>query len=230
MNINGIQKLTLLDFPGRTACTVFLAGCDLRCPFCHNSELWEATAPAVMDDNELLSFLEKRRGLLEGVAFTGGEALLRPELPELMRKIKALGYAVKLDTNGTQPDKLASLIEEGLVDYIAMDIKNDPERYALTCGRETLDCGAITRSIALLMENRVEYEFRTTVVKPFHDETSFINIARMIEGAENYYLQPFADRDTVLYKGFAAPTKEELQRYLEIIRPHVKHAEIRGME
>lgn len=229
MNINGIQKLTLLDFPGRTACTVFLAGCDLRCPFCHNSELWTASAPAVMDEEGLFAFLEKRHGLLDGVAFTGGEALLRPELGEVMRRIREMGYAVKLDTNGTQPERLASLIGEGLLDYVAMDIKNDPDRYALTCGRETMDIAPIMESAALLMENRVNYEFRTTVVKPFHDEASFINIARMIEGAENYFLQPFADRDTVLYKGFAAPTEAEMRRYLEIVRPHVKHAEIRGM-
>ncbi|MBR3383025.1 MAG: anaerobic ribonucleoside-triphosphate reductase activating protein [Clostridia bacterium] len=228
MDINGIQKLTLLDFPGRTACTVFLSGCDLRCPFCHNSELWGA-APAVMDDAELISFLEKRRGLLEGVAFTGGEALLRPELPELMNQIKALDFAVKLDTNGTHPERLEALIEAGLLDYAAMDVKNDLERYPLTCGKEDMDTEAIERSVGILLRGRVPYEFRTTVVKPFHDEASFTGIARMIEGAENYFLQPFADRDTVLYKGFEAPTKEEMERYLEIVKPHVKHAQIRGM-
>ena len=228
MDINGLQKLTLLDYPGKTACTVFLAGCDLRCPFCHNSELW-GKAPAVMDDGELLKFLEKRRGLLEGVAFTGGEALLRPELPELMGRIKALGYPVKLDTNGTHPERLRRLIDEGLVDYAAMDVKNSRERYALTCGLESMDPEPIENSIALLKEGRVPYEFRTTVVAPLHDEASFTDIARMIDGAENYFLQPFTDRDTVLYKGFAAPTADEMQRYLEIVSPHVKHAAIRGM-
>ena len=228
MDINGLQKLTLLDYPGKTACTVFLAGCDLRCPFCHNSELW-GKAPAVMDDGELLKFLEKRRGLLEGVAFTGGEALLRPELPELMGRIKALGYPVKLDTNGTHPERLRRLIDEGLVDYAAMDVKNSRERYALTCGLESMDTEPIENSIALLKEGRVPYEFRTTVVAPLHDEASFTDIARMIDGAENYFLQPFTDRDTVLYKGFAAPTADEMQRYLGIVSPHVKHAAIRGM-
>ena len=230
MIINGIQKLTLLDFPGKTACTVFLAGCDLRCPYCHNSELWEASAPAVMDDKELLSFLEKRRGLLEGVVFTGGEALLRPELPEVIRRVKALGFEVKLDTNGTQPEKLQGLIDEGLVDHVAMDIKNDIERYPLTCGRESMDTDRIRKSVALLLKGSVPYEFRTTVVKPFHDETSFVNIARLIEGARAYYLQPFFDRDTVMFRGFEAPSEAEMKRYLEIVSPHVKHAEIRGME
>jgi pyruvate formate lyase activating enzyme len=229
MMISGLQKLTLLDFPGRMACTVFLPGCDLRCPFCHNSELWGGGAP-LMDDGGLLRFLETRRGMLDGVAFTGGEALLSPGLPELMRRVRSLGYAIKLDTNGTHPELLESLIGEGLLDYAAMDIKNDRERYPLTCGMEGMDIGGIEKSIALLMEGRIPYEFRTTVVKPFHDETSFVHIAEMIDGAENYYLQPFVDRDTVLYKGFEAPTAEEMKRFLDIVKPHVKHAEIRGME
>ncbi len=228
MDINGLQKLTLLDFPGRSACTVFLAGCDLRCPFCHNSELWGA-APAVTDDAGLMEFLNTRRGLLDGVAFTGGEALLRSELPELISRIKELGFAVKLDTNGTHPERLRALIDRGLIDYAAMDVKNDIPRYALTCGLEEMDTAPIEESIALLLEGRVGYEFRTTVVSPLHDETSFINIGRMIEGAENYFLQAFADRDTVPFKCFSAPTAEEMQRYLAAVKPFVKHAEIRGM-
>lgn len=231
MDINGIQKLTLLDYPGKVACTVFLAGCDLKCPFCHNSELWSVNAPAVMDDKELLAFLEKRRGMLDGVAFTGGEPLLRPELPELMGKIKELGYAVKLDTNGTHPDKLRALIGEGLVDRVAMDIKNDPERYAATCGREAegFPMDAIRKSIEILMNGGIEYEFRTTAVKPLHDADSFRGIGEMIRGAEEYYIQPFADRDTVLFSGFETPAKEELESWLGIVKPFVKRARIRGM-
>ena len=231
MDINGIQKLTLLDYPGKVACTVFLAGCDLKCPFCHNSELWSVNAPAVMDDKELLAFLEKRRGMLDGVAFTGGEPLLRPELPEVMTKIKELGFAVKLDTNGTHPDKLRALIGEGLVDRVAMDIKNDPERYALTCGREAqgFPMDAIRKSIEILMNGGIEYEFRTTAVKPLHDADSFRGIGETIRGAENYYIQPFADRDTVLFSGFETPAKEELESWLGIVKPFVKRARIRGM-
>ncbi len=231
MDINGIQKLTLLDYPGKVACTVFLAGCDLKCPFCHNSELWSVNAPAVMDDKELLAFLEKRRGMLDGVAFTGGEPLLRPELPEVMTKIKELGFAVKLDTNGTHPDKLRALIGEGLVDRVAMDIKNDPERYALTCGREAqgFPMDAIRKSIEILMNGGIEYEFRTTAVKPLHDADSFRGIGEMIRGAEEYYIQPFADRDTVLFSGFETPAKEELESWLGIVKPFVKRARIRGM-
>lgn len=229
MQINGIQKLTLLDYPGKVACTVFLAGCDLRCPYCHNSELWSASAPAVMDDAELISFLEKRRGMLDGVAFTGGEALLRPELPELMRKVKALGYSIKLDTNGTHPDRLNKLIDEGLIDRAAMDIKNDLERYGVTCGKPDMDVGPIKESVSLLLEGRVSYEFRTTVVRELHDDASFVNIALLIDGADSYFIQPFADRDTVLFAGFHAPDEDDMKRYLEIVRPHVKHAAIRGM-
>ncbi|MBO4562517.1 MAG: anaerobic ribonucleoside-triphosphate reductase activating protein [Clostridia bacterium] len=228
MDINGLQKLTLLDYPGKVACTVFLAGCDLRCPFCHNSELWSATAPAVMDDKELLAFLGKRRGMLDGVAFTGGEPTLRPELPSLMQAIKELGYSVKLDSNGCRPEKLREFVSLGLVDYIAMDVKNDLARYGTTCGRPDMDTAPILESIEFLLSGSVGYEFRTTVVRELHDRASFENIGRMIEGAERYFLQPFKDRDTVLFAGFTTPTGEELEEYLETVRPFVKHAEIRG--
>ena len=139
MKIQGLQKMTLLDFPGRVACTVFLGGCDFRCPFCHNYELLDGTAPAVMDDGELLRFLQGRKGLLDGVAITGGEPLLRKDLPDLLRAIRELGFAVKVDTNGNHPDALEALLREGLVDYVAMDIKNSPEKYALTAGLDSLD-------------------------------------------------------------------------------------------
>ena len=229
MDINGIQKLTLLDFPGRTACTVFLAGCDMRCPFCHNSELWTMDAPAAMDEEEFFGFLEKRRGLIDGVAITGGEPTLRTELPDFIRRIKDMGYAVKLDTNGRAPDMLGKLIGAGLLDYAAMDIKNDIERYPVTCGRKDMDLDAILESIDVLKTSAPDYEFRTTVVSQLHDNKSFENIARLIEGANNYFLQPFADRDTVKFSGFTAPTEDEMLAYLDIVRPFVKNAEVRGM-
>ena len=152
MKIHGLQKMTLLDFPGKVACTVFLGGCDLRCPFCHNAELIDGTAPAVMDEEELLAFLKKRQGLLEGVAVTGGEPLLRgTELVSLAEKIRDLGYPLKLDTNGTHPERLARLTEAGLVSYVAMDIKNSPDRYAETSGLEKMDLGPVRESVSLLM-------------------------------------------------------------------------------
>ncbi len=228
MNINGLQKLTLLDYPGCVACTVFLAGCNLRCPFCHNSELLDASAERVMDDGELLAFLKKRQGMLDGVAFTGGEPLLRPELPEVMRRVRALGYRVKLDTNGTLPDALGRILREGLADYVAMDVKNSPARYAETCGVDAVDMAAIRASIDLLRSGAADYEFRTTVVDELHDDASFAAIGPMIRGAKRYFLQPFKDRDTVAFAGFHAPDGEKLARWIGIVRPFVDAAEIRG--
>ena len=230
MKIHGLQKMTLLDYPGKVACTVFFGGCDLRCPFCHNSDLLDGNAPALMEDDELLSFLKKRRGLLEGVALTGGEPLLRPELPELCRKIKELGYPIKLDTNGFHPEALRGLIEKGLIDQAAMDVKNSPERYAVTCGRESLDLSALRESIALLKEGRIAYEFRTTVVAEFHDDASFFGIRELIAGAGSYFLQKFTDRDSVMFAGLHAPSTEDMRRWAGIVRPYVGDVQLRGTD
>ena len=228
MNIHGLQKLTLLDFPGRVACTVFLAGCNLRCPFCHNSELIGADAEPVMDDAALLAFLKKRQGMLDGVAFTGGEPLLRPELPDLLRAVHALGYPIKLDTNGTLPERLERVISDGLVDYVAMDVKNSPARYAETCGMDRMDLSPVYASIELLLTSPTDYEFRTTVMAELHDEASFTAIGPMIAGAKRYFLQPFKDRDTVLFAGFHAPESADLQRFAELVKPFVGAVEVRG--
>lgn len=230
MKIQGLQKLTLLDYPGHMACTVFLAGCNLRCPFCHNSELLDAAAaPAVMDDRELLAFLEKRRGMLEGVCFTGGEPLLRPELPALLAEVRALGYLVKLDTNGTVPALLRRVLEAGCADYVAMDIKNSPDRYGETAGLAAFDMAPVYESIELLRGGTVDYEFRTTVVDELHDADSFRAIGPMIRGARRYFLQPFTDRDTVLFAGLHAPEKAKLLAWADIVRPYVDTVEIRGL-
>ena len=229
MKIHGLQKMTLLDFPGHVACTVFTGGCDLRCPFCHNFELVDGTAPAIMEEEELLSFLEKRRGLLDGVAFTGGEPCLQKNLPELMRKIREMGFAIKLDTNGNHPDMLEKMISEGLVDYVAMDIKNSPEKYALTAGLDSLDLAPICRSVRLLMEGDPPYEFRTTVVDQLHKAAGFEAIGRWIAGARAYFLQPFTDRDSVPFAGFSAPTREALDKYASIMRVYVPYTQIRGL-
>lgn len=229
MLIHGLQKMTLLDFPGRVACTVFLGGCDLRCPYCHNAELIDGSAPAVMDDGELLAFLKKRVGLLDGVAVTGGEPLLRDIAP-LLREVRALGYAVKLDTNGTHPARLRALLDEGLVDYVAMDVKNSPERYAETVGVAGLDLAPIRESAALLMEGRVDYEFRTTVCRELHDDDSIRGVGEFLAGARQLYLQPFADRDTVAFAGFSAPDMPTLERWAEILRGFVGEVGIRGAD
>ena len=165
MDIQGLQKMTLLDYPGKVACTVFLGGCDFRCPFCHNGELVLSPAPAQMDQEELLAFLKKRQGLLDGVCITGGEPLLRPDLKGLLEAIHALGYPVKLDTNGSHPRALVDLVERKLVDYVAMDVKNSPERYPETVGVPELDVGPIRESVGFLLEGMVDYEFRTTWIK-----------------------------------------------------------------
>ena len=231
MDIHGLQKLTLLDFPGRTACTVFLAGCNLRCPFCHNSELLDrGTMPPVMDDGELLRFLEQRRGLLDGVCFTGGEPLLRPELPELMARVKALGYAVKLDTNGTLPERLEAILSAGLADYVAMDIKNGPTRYAEASGLAAMETEPVRRSIELLLRTAPDYEFRTTVVEQLHGEADFREIAELIRGAKRYALQAFADRDTVVFGGLSAPTRQQMEHYADIVRPAVGEVLLRGVD
>lgn len=227
MELHGLQKMTLLDYPGRVACTVFLAGCDLRCPFCHNAELLDGSAPPVTDSEGLLAFLRTRRGLLEGVAITGGEPLLR-DLRPLLRDIRSLGYPVKLDTNGNHPDRLRELLEEGLVDYVAMDIKNSPARWAETVGLPSIDLGPVRESISLLLSGRADYEFRTTAVAQLHDDESFPAIGELIRGARRWFLQPFTDRETVPFAGLTAPPPEALARYVSLVRPYVRRAELRG--
>ena len=228
MKIYGLQKMTLLDYPGRIACTVFLSGCDMRCPWCHNSELAEGKAPAVMTSEELISFLKKRQGMLEGVAVTGGEPLLREESLELLREIRALGYPVKLDSNGTHPDRLRRAAEEGLIQYCAMDIKNSPERYAETAGLSEIALTAVRESVDFLKTGSIDYECRTTAVKELHDERSFRAIAEWISGAKRYAIQKFTDRDTVPFEGFHAPEEAQIQAWAEIVRPHVRELLIRG--
>ncbi len=229
MKIHGLQKMTLLDFPGRVACTVFLGGCDMRCPFCHNAELIDGSAEAIMDETELLAFLEKRRGLLDGVAFTGGEPTLRKDLPDLFRRIKAMGYPIKLDTNGLHPDRLKALLDEGLVDYVAMDIKNCPEKYAVTAGLETVDLDKIQQSIDLLKNGTVDYEFRTTVVDELHEAEDFEKIGAWIAGARAYYLQAFTDRDTVVFENLHAPSRECMEAYAHTVRKFVPNTALRGI-
>lgn len=233
MTIAGLQKLTLLDYPGRVACTVFLNGCNFCCPFCHNGHLL-GDVPAAMDTEELLSFLTKRKGILDGVCITGGEPTIHPELPELLRKIRMMDYKIKLDTNGYRPDVLRSVVEEGLVDYVAMDIKNSPEQYSQTVGMEHCNMEKIEGSICLLMEERVEYEFRTTVVKPFHTERSISSMCQWLrelgEGKKikHLFVQPFVDRETVPVSGLYAPEQTELETFATLLRPCAQCVELRG--
>ena len=202
MQIQGLQKLTLLDYPGRTACTVFLSGCNFRCPFCHNAPLLTAADEDGMDEDGLLAFLKKRQGLLDGVAVTGGGPLLRPDLPQLLEKIKALGYAVKLDTNGTFPERLEAVVRAGLADDVAMDIKNNPERYAETAGVPGLDLTPVFRSVSLLLRGRVTYEFRTTAAAEPHDDATMT-----LEDTERETIKRSLERN----EGKRKKTAEELK-------------------
>lgn len=230
MRIQGLQKLTLLDFPERVACTVFFAGCNFRCPFCHNASLVvDIPSEGEISEEEFFSFLKKRQGILDGVCITGGEPLLQPSMENFMRKIKELGYAVKLDTNGSFPDKLKALVEKGLVDYVAMDIKNCPDTYAATAGVRALDIEVIKESVAYLKEGHVPYEFRTTVVKDYHAKESFEKIGQWIQGAEKYFLQNFADSGDLIGKNTMGCSEEEMKEFLEVVQKYVPGANLRGM-
>ena len=223
--------MTLLDFPGHVACTVFLGGCDFRCQFCHNYELVEGVMPAAMTEEEFFGFLDKRHGLLDGVAITGGEPCLRPDLPEFIKKINDAGYPVKLDTNGNHPDVLKKLLDEKLVAYVAMDIKNSPKKYAWTIGLdETFDLANVRESISLLLNSDIDYEFRTTVISQYHDENDFKDIGEWIRGAKNYFLQGFTDRDAVPDHSLTAPSPEDMIKYRDIAKEYVNFAAIRGVD
>lgn len=226
----GIQKLTLLDYPGKMACTMFTGGCNFRCPFCHNSDLVFLPENTVeIPGEDLMSFLKKRNKILEGVCISGGEPLLHTGLEQYLREIKELGYKVKLDTNGSLPERLKHLVTEGLVDYVAMDVKNAPERYGESVGIKNFDLTPVCESIQYLLENHIPYEFRTTIVKELHDEESIHALGQWIQGAKILYLQNFEDSDHVIQKGLHAHEKETLLRFKEILSQYVNQIEIRGI-
>ncbi len=229
MLIHGLQKMTLLDYPEHVACTVFLSGCDFRCPYCHNFELVDGSASPIMSEDEFFGFLDKRHGLLDGVAITGGEPLMRPDLASFIKKIREMGYLIKLDTNGYHPDRLKELFEENLLDYIAMDIKNSLEKYPTTIGLSDINISLIKDSISLIMDSGVDYEFRTTVIKEFHEKDDFEKIGTTICGAKRYFLQQFVERDTVPDCSLSAPSAEDMELFLQTARIHVKNAQIRGL-
>ena len=228
MKIAGLQKMTLLDFPGKVACTVFLDGCNFRCPFCHNTPLLDGKAEAFMTEEELFAFLQKRKGILDGVCVTGGEPTLQKDLTEFLGKIKAMGYAVKLDTNGTNPDMLESLINDGLVDYVAMDIKSSRPRYAALCGVPEFDTALVERSVEILLAGKVKYEFRTTVVRELHTADDFVAIGEWIKGARAYFLQPFKDSGDIIEDGFSSYSEAEISDLLDVVKMYIPNAQIRG--
>ena len=230
MLISGLQKLTLLDYPGRVACTVFTGGCNFRCPFCHNSSLVLPERLAHdTDEEQVLAFLKKRQGTLDGVAVTGGEPLLHKDIDAFLQKVHELGYMIKLDTNGSFPDRLIDIVERGLVDRVAMDIKNAPELYAATAGVK-LDLAPIERSKNYLLEGHVDYEFRTTVVRGLHTAESIAGAAKWIAGAKEYYLQQFKDSGDVLHiEGLGAFSEKEMHALASAAAEYVPAAEVRGV-
>ncbi len=230
IKIHGLQKLTLLDYPGKVACTIFLGGCNWRCPFCHNASLVRMDGSEVLIDNdELAGFLKKRQGLLDGVCISGGEPLLRPELADLIRSIRAMGYLIKLDTNGSKPQQLKELVREGMLDYVAMDIKNAPYKYRSTSGCSPEDLAAVQESADFLLNGSVEYEFRTTIVREMHSVRDILAIGRWLQGAEHYYLQDFTDSGDILKPGWHSCQPEEMQRFLIAVRQYIPRAGIRNI-
>ena len=230
MKICGLQKTTLLDFPGYVAATVFTGGCNFRCPFCHNSELLGNDAPCAFTEEEVLRFLRRRKGILEGVAITCGEPTLQPDLRDFILNVRELGFLVKLDTNGTRPDVLKALCRDGLIDYVAMDIKTCKERYPVVAGIPSVNMISIEESMDFLKGGSVPYEFRTTVVKELHSAEDFEKIGPWVAGCPNYYLQNFIDSGNVLQQGFSGCSKEELLSYLQIVEPWVGQAKLRGVD
>lgn len=226
MKISGIQKLTLLDFPGKVACTIFTPGCNLRCPFCHNASLVFSCVDEIGEES-VLSFLKKRVGVLDGICVTGGEPLLQKDIAAFLRKVKALGYLVKLDTNGTFPDRLQPLLEEKLVDYVAMDIKASPDNYDNATGVVT-DLEKVRRSVKLLRESGVEHEFRTTTVKGIHTAADFEAIAQWLKGEKRFFLQQYKVADDMIGAPLESFTKEELDAFAAIVAKTVAAVAVRG--
>jgi len=241
MLIAGLQKLTLLDFPGRCAATIFTPGCDLRCPFCHNASLVNDANADVYDPEKVLAFLKERKGRLTGLAITGGEPLLQNDIEGFLKEVKNIGYDIKLDTNGTYPKKLASILSEGLVDYVAMDVKSSWSGYPKLIGLEDAPavCGPIVenvkKSMEILKSSGTEFEFRTTIVRPLHSAEDIEEMAKAIGDVKHYFMQSFKDSGDVLSGSgenckFSAYEKEVLEKYLGIAKQYIPSAKLRGVD
>lgn len=232
MHIEAYQKLTLLDYPGKTAATIFTHGCNFRCPFCHNAGLVVRPSVSEIEESEILEYLEKRKKLLDGICITGGEPLLQRDIADFIKKVRALGYLIKLDTNGSFPEKLEELINEGLIDYVAMDIKNSPSKYPLTAGAPQDIVSKVQKSVNILMNGSIDYEFRTTVCNGLHTPEDMREIGEWLKGAKAYYLQPFKDSGDILAGGenageYALDTAQ-CTALLEAVQPFIPNSSIRG--
>ncbi len=234
LKIAGLQKLTLLDFPGKVACTVFTSGCNYKCPYCHNASLVltgnTQSSYTYLDMEEITDFLEKRKGIIDGVVITGGEPTIQHGLEDMLEKIKKYDVSIKLDTNGSHPEVLKRLTAKNLIDYIAMDIKNAPEKYAETSGLPDIDLGRIEESVSFILGSGKDYEFRTTLVKGIHQIEDIKDIAEWISGAEKYFLQQFKDSgDLIVPRGLSAFSPEEMNDYADTARQFVETVELRGI-
>lgn len=229
INIQGTVKLSLLDYPGKVSCTVFTGGCNLRCPFCHNAALVKTPGAEKNLFEETVSYLHKRKGILEGVCITGGEPLLQPHISEFIRTVSDMGYSVKLDTNGTLPSKLKDILSEGHVSYVAMDIKASPENYCEATGSD-IPFETFLRSIGIIRELAPDYEFRTTAVGGLHTAKDFEEISRLLKPDEKYFIQKFSDSGNLISpeRGFFPFSDDELKEILETVRKNVPLAELRG--
>ena len=231
MVILGLQKTTLLDYPGKVASTIFTAGCNFRCPYCHNSELVIPPADAIAYSNkELFEHLVAKKKILDGVCITGGEPTIHKDLPDFIKQIKDLGLLVKLDSNGTNPDMLDSLIANHLVDYIAMDIKNSKAKYNEIACMKNFDLSPIEQSVEILKENNIDYEFRTTIIKECHEKSDIVAIGEWLKGANAYFLQSYKESENVLNPIFSAHTIDTLKEFVNLLKPFIPNTQLRGIE
>ncbi len=231
MQICGLQKLSMVDYPGKLAATVFTGGCNLRCPFCHNALLvTRLNETPVLSQEEVLDFLSRRTGLLDGVVLSGGEPLMQPDAAAFLRRVREMGFSVKLDTNGCFPRRLDDILKAGLVDYVAMDIKNSPEQYAKTVGLPHVDMNAVEESIALLRRSGVDYEFRTTLVRELHTAKDLTAIGQWLAGSKRYFLQNFVDSGNLISEGFHGFTPQELQGFAALVWPFFDSVALRGID
>ena len=231
MDIFGLEKLSLVDYDGFVAATVFTAKCNFRCGFCHNSALvldYNAIPP--IRESEVLDYLKKRKGILEGLCITGGEPTLNPDLPEFIKKVKDIGYSVKVDTNGTNPEMVKLLVKEGLADYFAVDIKNDKENYANIIGFNTFDTSKVEKTVEFLLSGKVKYEFRTTLIAEYHKADNIKRIAEWIKGADKYFMQKFKSGDNCISQDLSPVPMETAKEFADIIRPFVKRVDLRGYD
>ena len=230
MKIKGLQKTTLLDYPGKVACTVFTFGCNFRCPFCHNASLVINESAGEISEQQFFSFLEKRKGILDGVCITGGEPLLHNDIIPFMEKIRSMGFLVKLDTNGAFPNRLREILDLGLVDYVAMDIKNSKQKYAATVGKNLFDLTAVAESVDFLKKGTVPYEFRTTVTKDFHTSDDLMDIAKWLSGCDAYYLQQFVDSGNLIDNAVTGHCDEDLKMMYKNLKKILPCTQLRGIK